>query len=160
MAEPFTMAAIGFQVLGGIFGASAEQRAAAKRQAMFNYKAQLNEEEAVRVLEQNKEQTRNFRMQVAMERGQNIVAISATSSGASQSARAILRANAAMATKDEMNIKLAGERRAEALREEARLNRMGGESARAAGQTNAAATLLNTAAGVAGKFYQPSGSKS
>lgn len=157
MAEPFTMAAIGFQVLGGLFGASAQQRAAARRQAMYNYKARLNEEEAERVIQQTEERIDDFRMQVAQERGQNIVGISAQATptyggGKSQSAGAILRANAAMAARDEARIKLAGDRRAEALREEARLNRMGGESARAAGRSQAVATILNTGASVSGQI--------
>lgn len=153
MANPFTIAGLGFQVIGGLFQASAQERAAAKQQAMFNYKAQLNEEEAVRVQEQTKEQTRNFKMQVAQERGQNLVGIAANSSGMSQSARAMLQANASMAARDELNIKLAGDRRAEALREEARLNRMGGDSARSAGQSLATATILNTASGLADKIW-------
>lgn len=150
--NPFSLLAIGTQVFGGLFQASAAQREAQQRQQMFNYKAQLNLEEAARVEQQTKEQLENFDMQIRMERGQNLASISANQSGASQSARAILRSNAELAAKDKMNIELAGDRRAEALREEARLNRMGGESARQAGESRAAGAILSTVSNVMGEL--------
>lgn len=143
----------GISLIGTIMGADGARREGQARKRQLDYQASLNEEEAARVEEQTVDQLRRFRIEAAKATGSNRAAIAASGIRLGGSAQAILEENAMNMAKDEVNIQLAGDRRAEALREEARLNRMGGQSAQASGSTRASAQLLSGIGSIGYRMY-------
>lgn len=132
----------GLSIAGSIMGRNASRAAGRAQQRALNYQAELNEAEAKRVEEQTVEQLRRFRVQVGQAEGANRASLGASGITTEGSAMDVLEMNARNAKLDELNIEYKGERRAEALREEAKLNRMGGQAARSAAYAEGDAQLV------------------
>lgn len=134
---------------GGIMSAQGQMSAAAGSAEAYNYNAQVDENNAKQAILISAEQERQQRIYGRKQIGQMRTAYGASGVTVEGSPTDVLAESMAAAELDALNTRFAGQSKAVNFRNSATLNRINARNVRSAGETNAAATLLQTAVPIA-----------